>query len=687
MFISIAAAAPCARPRRGSPAVRSALLALAVGLVCASAPGLQPPRAQERAAEEAPAIVITATRHAILASDAPAVTSVITRRDIEARGAGNVLDAMRGDTGLSLQGRAVGGRQVVSLRGLDSKHTLFLVDGRRIGASDGVIGHSDFQYDWIAVEDIERIEIVRGPMSVLYGSEALAGVVNIVTRPPGAEWRSAASVEGRQAEGGRGGSGFRVSAQADGPLAQGLGLRTGAARSRYSGVASVEDPLLSELEGREKTDGWFGLVWQPVAGHRIEAEHREGREWRWADARERGGARRYHQAVNGIDRQLDTLGWAAQWDGPATAASVAGGASAAAAAAAAAPSTLLRAYRSLIDVENTRTNGVAANPPQRIDETTLEGQARIEFGSQALTAGFESRNEALHDPGLPGGRSLARHRSLYLQDEWVLDPALRLTLGLRHDRHQLFGDEWSPRAYVVRQLGGGWTVKGGYSHGFKAPNLKQIVPGARREGPNVFLGNPGLRPEASDGVELAAGWQQERSEAQVVAFAQRVRDLIDVRLVQAGTAPGTGTYTYENLARARLSGLETSLVRRLPAGFALALGYVFLEATDGEGRRLDKRPRHSANGRLDWQGGPWRAGLRVEHASDQRLSSATVGAPSEAAPDVTLLGAQVVLAMPPGLNLTLGVDNLTNLRLADKSALFQQVEPPRTWRLALRGRW
>ncbi|MCW5635749.1 MAG: TonB-dependent receptor [Rubrivivax sp.] len=652
----------CALPLPARPGTA----ALSMLVVAAAAPA---PVAAQAPAADAQRIVVTAARHAMLAIEAPATLTVVTRSEIEARGAGHLLDAMRGEVGLTMQGRAIGGRQVLGLRGLDSKHTLFLVDGRRIGASDGVVGHSDFQYDWVAVEDIERIEIVRGPMSVLYGSEALGGVVNVITRQGGDTWRGSASAEGRRAEGGRGGDGHRLAARVDGPLAAGLTLRAGAGGARTAAVASAVDPLVHELEGRDKSDAWLGLAWQAAPLHRVEAEHRVVHERRWADARERSGARRLHQTHNDIDRTLTSLAWEAQWS------------------AAPAPTTQLRGYRSTIDVDNTRTAGVAANPPQRIDEHTLEGQARADFGAQALTAGFEARNEALHDPGLPGGRSLAQHRSLFVQDEWSVQRGLRLTLGLRHDRHQLFGSEWSPRAYAVWQLGEGWTAKGGYSHGFKAPNLKQIVPGARREGPNVFLGNASLRPERSDGVELALGRQHGGTEVQLAAFAQRVEDLIEVQLVQAGPAPGTGTYTYENLARARLSGLEAELSQRLPGGGTLAVGYTYLEATDGSGRRLDKRPRHSANVRLGVQRGPWSAGLRVEHASDQRLPASTVGAPSQAAPAVTLLGAHVQRSLPHGLTLTLGVDNLTDVHLAEKSPLFQQVEPPRTWRVGLRGRW
>ena len=128
-------------------------------------------------------VVVTATRHAMALIDSPAALSVVTRAQIEQRGADSVLDALRGELGVSLMARPISGRKAISLRGMDSRHTLMLVDGKRIGASDGVIGHSDFQNDWIPVEDIERIEVIRGPMSVLYGAEALGGVVNIITRP------------------------------------------------------------------------------------------------------------------------------------------------------------------------------------------------------------------------------------------------------------------------------------------------------------------------------------------------------------------------------------------------------------------------------------------------------------------------------------------------------------------------
>lgn len=642
---------------------RRPLAAAVAVLACGAAAG-QP----LEAAAPVQTVVVTATRHALLSNDAPAALSVITARDIEARGANNVLDAIRGETGLSLQGRAVGGRKVLSLRGMDSRHALFLVDGKRIGASDGVIGASDFQYDWIAVDDIDRIEIVRGPMSVLYGSEAIGGVVNVITRQAGDAWRFGAFGEGSMADGARGGDGWRVSARADGPLGGEAYVRAGVAAAGQEPVSSVADPRIDELEGKHRRDGWLSLSWRGLRGHRIELEQREGREEREADARERGGARRYHVTTNEIERSHTALGWEAEWAGSLE--------------------TQLRAYRSAIDVVNRRTSGVTPNVPQRVTEQVLEGQARKPIGAHAVTAGFEARNEGLEDPGLPGGRGLLQHRSVFAQDEWSAVERLTLTAGLRHDTHGDFGSELSPRLYGVWRASGPWTLKGGYSHGFKVPNLKQVVPGARAEGPNTFIGNPALQPERNDSFELGLGFNDSARQAQVMLFDQRVEDLIEVRLVAPGPTPGIGTYTYENLARARMRGVETSLVWPLGAGFQAAGSYTYLDASDARsGARLERRPRHSATLRVDWQGGPWRLGASLEHTRDQLLPATTANTPPQPVPNLTFVGAHATVALPQGLEAMLGVRNLTDVRLSERSPLFTHAEAPRTWTLGLRGRW
>jgi outer membrane receptor for ferrienterochelin and colicins len=176
-----------------------------------------------------------------------------------------VFDAVRGDIGISVQSRTISGRKAINLRGMDSRHTLVLVDGKRISASDGVIGHSDYQYDWIAVDDIERIEVIRGPMSVLYGAEALGGVVNVITRAPGERWRRAAHAEGSRADG-------HVAKATATALSCTPTARWAAACACRPAAPTVRRELghqqrrpagVSDIEGRHKRDASLRLLLQP----------------------------------------------------------------------------------------------------------------------------------------------------------------------------------------------------------------------------------------------------------------------------------------------------------------------------------------------------------------------------------------------------------------------------------------
>lgn len=642
-----------------------ALLMLAVS---AAAPVAQ---AQTPAADD-PAlqtVVVSATRHALAQVDAPASISVINQQQISERGADNLFDALRGEPGLSMIGRTISGRRNVSIRGMDGRHTLFLVDGKRISTSDGVVGHSDFQYDWVAVQDIERIEVVRGPMSVLYGGEALGGVVNVITRAPGDRWSLRAMLEGAWADGGRGGDGYRAAVSADGPLSDQWRLGVSVADSRRQAVAGIVDPRLADLEGRDKQDGALRLAWLPAAGQQIDFEHREGREERWAGVRERPAPRRFHQSMHDLERSHTSLGWSADWAGPLRA------------------SSLLRAYSSRFEVDNRRTLGVAPIRPQSLRDDVVEGQGTLApAAGQLYTAGFEWRDEQLDNEVLPGGRGAVEHKAVFGQAELDLAPGLALTMGLRHDEHERFGGEWSPRLYAVWKAAPGWVVKGGYGHGYKAPNIKQISPGYREdEGPNTFFGNPTLQPESNDAIEVGAGWERAGLGLQATLFRNQVDQLIVPKLF--GTVAGRGQYVFENIDQARLQGVEIESRAALPAGWQVGLNYTYLDARDGNGQRLEKRPRHLVGAQLDWTGGLWRAVLRADHQADQLIAPVTVGQPLQPLPDTTRVSAQVARRLAKGLELALGVDNLNQLELANESPLFTWAEAPRTWRLTLRGEW
>ena len=152
-----------------------------------------------------------------------------------------------------------------------------------------------------------------------------------------------------------------------------------------------------------------------AAGQEVIAEARSGDETRWADAREKSGAKRYYLSETPITRRHASLGWTVDGGGPLD------------------WHTQLRAYRSALRADNARTSGVAALRPNELDDRVVEGQASLTPAvGQQTTAGFELRREALRNIGLPGGEGRADHRSLYAQHEAALTPALGLTAGLRY---------------------------------------------------------------------------------------------------------------------------------------------------------------------------------------------------------------------------------------------------------------
>lgn len=139
-------------------------------------------------------LVVTASATEQNVKDAPASISVITQQDLQRKPVQNLKDVLRDVPGVQLTNEG-DNRKGVSIRGLSSSYTLILVDGKRVNSRNAVFRHNDFDLNWIPVDAIERIEVVRGPMSSLYGSDALGGVVNIITKKIGQKWTGTLSAD------------------------------------------------------------------------------------------------------------------------------------------------------------------------------------------------------------------------------------------------------------------------------------------------------------------------------------------------------------------------------------------------------------------------------------------------------------------------------------------------------------
>ena len=293
--------------------------------------------------------VVSATLSEHETRTAPASITVISREELEQSNATDLLDAVRGSPGITLSPRQVGGRKTLALRGLEGKHTLTLIDGRRIAPSDDIVGHSDYQYSWLPVSAIERVEIIRGPMSTLYGSEALGGVINLITRQPKDKWIGSLMLSGSALADNDGGHGSRGSFFAAGPLGERITLRVNGETTQRDSVDNKDDRRYSEIEGRQtRTTGIGGTV-KLTEAQSIDLQWSKGDEVRTLNDVSSTG-RTYENRYD-IEKSQASVAWKGEFG---------------------AWRSQVRAYRSEIDVTNKRTNGVSATRPQNIsDEVSM----------------------------------------------------------------------------------------------------------------------------------------------------------------------------------------------------------------------------------------------------------------------------------------------------------------------------
>ena len=606
-------------------------------------------------------LVVTASRSEHSLADAPASVSVITAEQIKARGAGNLLEALRGVPGLSLNGRQVGGRKTLSIRGAEDRHTLVLIDGRRISSTDDTIGHSDYQYGWVAMEQIERIEVVRGPMSALYGSEAVGGVINIITRKGGQQWHGGASVRGELGEG-PAGDGHQMSASASGPLGEWFDLALGVEDRRRAPTPRPENKATSDIEGQDRQSGNLRLGFTPSEGQRLQLDMLRSEETRRRhEQNTRLPARPYYLDTYDLQRRQDALTWQADWS---------------------LLRSELRYSEAEFEVNNKRSNNIAPTRPQRLEDRVWDGSLAFALGdSHSLTLGAERREEFLENAGLTGGSDSALHKALYVQDEIALADDWALTLGTRLDHHAIFGSESSPRAYLVWRASPELTIKGGYGEAFRAPTLKQISPNyVGAEGPHTFLGNADIQPETSRSWEIGGDWRDEQSAYTATLFRSEIKDLIYYNLLRR-VGPRS-IYQYDNISEARIDGLEVALRRALGGGFSLASSMTWLDARDRDSDdKLTGRPEFSATPSLAWQQGAWGAELEWQYISQQTLQNAA--GQLKRAPAYSLVNLSGSYRVDEHLTLRAGLNNAGDLRLEDKSELFGYVEDGRTLWLGL----
>ena len=557
-------------------------------------------------------VIVTASGTGVDVRDAPASVSVITREDIERQPVKNIGQLLSRLPGVSGGLSGTGEMSKIKLRGLPDNYTLILVDGRRLGSSRDLAYRPDLgrqDLSWISPDMIERIEVVRGPMSSLYGSDAMGGVINIITRKISPTWRGSFSANYTMPQDGDRGDVYQFAVNATGPLAENLGARIGVSYSRQNpdevalggryedtGSSGITDKSVSTalnwalLPGQTLSfEGTYGLqetVNQPALTGSTSARAAWG-----ASELERTALRLSHEGEWGFgSTKVDLYRNHFVWD-------MAEGAS-----------------------ENTETilDAILNATPHLIwdHKLTIGGQYRDEEIINTDTIGtvpVDYEGNPIDTSGKLSGDTMA----IYAEDQITLRENLLLTLGARVDSHDKYGEHFTPRAYLVWHPSESWTVRGGIAQGFRAPTLKESSPGAATQsggngcnglrpmgyssGGCWMTGNPDLKPEESTNYEIGVAYDRDQWKFGVTYFHTDFENKIEY--LPLGFFQNRWWTKRENIQEARTRGLEAIAQAPLRDNLTwnTSLTWMIEAKNLVTGAQLITTPEWAGFSSLDWQ--------------------------------------------------------------------------------------
>ena len=617
--------------------------------------------AMEMAAVEE--IVVTATTREANLQTAPASVSVVDQEELRLRAAADLAQALQGETGVQISG--VGqSRNGISLRGMHVEHTLFLLDGRRIASTNAIIAHSDFELTWLPPAAIERIEVVRGPLSSLYGSDALGGVVNVITKKPDDELMGSINLNGSIPHNSIGGEEVNANLYMHAPLIDGkLGASIVGDYFNRAELASDLNDAVSNVEAREAATGRVNLVFTPTDNQQVDLIYSISDDRRWRNFQQGPSIFR---GDDDITMQQMVLSHKGGWNWG---------------------DTQLNIYRNDAKRINQR-DGMPGTRDQQVIDTAVDGYANFSIGHMHhITIGGQAREEVLEDDFVAEDGDLrAQHRAVFIQNEVKLTDRLSLVGGFRADHHSFFGWETSPRGYIVYEPLDGLVIKGGYGEGFKAPSLRDLSPDFEvfiAGGAIRVIGNENLQPELSKTYEASISYQANRWSVSAGVFKNELKNLVDTRCIAGNCDLFFGrTLQFDNVDLAEIFGVEASLSAELPAGFFIDVNYTYLDTEDTtSGEELTNRARHSAYGALTWIGqNDLTVRLRAQYTGVQR---ADAFGPAQTLPDYVFTFVEVAYPLRDSLRIVAGIDNVLDVRLAEKSPLFGVNIPGREYRLSL----
>ncbi|SEI50189.1 outer membrane receptor for ferrienterochelin and colicins [Allopseudospirillum japonicum] len=597
-------------------------------------------------------LVVSATGYEQSMREAPASIHVVTRDQLEQSQYSSLADALADVEGVDVGASAgkTGGLNI-SLRGMPSEYTLILIDGQRQNPAGNVTpnGFGETATRFMPpLAAIERIEVIRGPMSTLYGSDAMGGIINIITRPVSNEWRGTLGFSSTYQFDEDFGNEYRTQAYLSGPL--------------------IKDKLGLTLRGQTDQRQASDLRYPSEAGEQVEVSKR-GPSPVEAETYSVGGRLTFklnpqqklwldvesaRQTYDNSEGQLGTLGVRGYADELKFN-----------------RDQYLLAHQmplaqgqleTRFTYNQTETLGrIVPSGLNKGQARTLETENRIadiqwvgSRGAHWITLGGQYWDAQMQDGVAPNAFD-HQQGSIFVEDEWHLHDDFNLTLGLRYDDHSTFGGHTSPRVYGVWTLAPAWTLKGGVSGGYKTPRLDQLadgIVGFGGQGTIPLIGSPDLEPETSISSELGLYYQPDADlSASVTLFNNEFEDKIAsgagllncsyanapnrAGCVDYGHWPDLDTYGNSiNVDEAVTRGLELSSRWQFAPAWQLQMNYTYTDSEQKSGAQagqpLTDTPEHMLNAKLQWQVTPsFATWLKAEYRSE-RYRAVGRGFPQEA---------------------------------------------------------
>ena len=611
-------------------------------------------------------MVVSAAGYEQKITDAPASISVITSEDLQKKPYANLLDAVKDIEGVDIgETTDKSGQGTVSIRGMGADYTLVLSDGKRQNNNGDIYpnGFCGLQFANIPpLSMVERIEVIRGPMSTLYGADAMGGVINIITKKVSNEWTGSIALSRTFQSDNAWGNKSTTDLAVMGPLIKdrlGLSLRGSYYDNNKSSPEWDKDSFNGQdssknndsFGGNGKTmdnQNWAfgaGLTFTPNRMHTIRADFDVAKQKYDNSEGSVGTVDSYETIYDSqqvgyaetqrMEREQYSLSWEADWD--------------------VGKSTLgvhhiesRNLGRSLpLDAEQRKfiddnkgtawaSIDVAMNDPLFLalmprptrtlesSNTVYSAKYELPVSEHYLVTGAEFQDSELKDGvfgmerGGKGNKAKKYYQySVFAEDSLSITDPLTLTFGARYDKHEDFGEHVSPRAYATYAFTDSWTVKGGVATGYKTPQATDLydgITGFGGQGTSPMVGNSELKPEKSISYELAAYYEHlDGHNFNVTVFQNDFKDKIesssDVKgdIGQEWKDLGYEPTQKQNVGKATIRGIELAGRYYLLDSLSLKANWTYLDSEikssepEQKGKPLRSSPKHMYNATLDWQ--------------------------------------------------------------------------------------